>query len=610
MEVAFLAPLACTALDTALDASGGAMPVLATGSGQKLRKALARSFKPQGFSPAQPGFACHRPALKSWNACTPLQSSFTQPVLSRQFGSLVPFASLASADLSRPHWARPSSVPNPRSQESCSTGKATWLCDPSNLLLHENAASLEAALERVNSATGIQFATVILNDVSGAEDIARFKWFGVKLFNHWGVGSADFNNGVLLLHFKDAKRLEILTGTGMTSVLSDSWLLNMQVTHMVPLFKACNHGRGLEVGILAIEDHLRANAPECWRSGGRVGNCDGHDESNGAASFGGGRKFQLAPKSMQPIQDAHHGSCAHDETSMSKILSLLAVGLGFTGKLLDGTTEVELRRLETCVAELEGKPTFQSAGGTTHEWPYMAHPTHMDGLVDTSQTDSQHAFNLVKDILLQIDALGTKFGNSSLKLKLINKSSDPLSVHLQAGSLFVCEDLRGQPLLLQDPLQEVLAPGEERTLHLNTFCGDSGARVPQNVSMVLSPYSLSAEHLVTQPAVWRWAAKHQRLRSMTENQQTCSSAIDILEESFGMTSAEVHYLMHDVLRLVADGETQRRQELLNVKRDLASKRAEVQRSCERARETGSSRGGGGGGFGGGYSCGGGAGCSW
>lgn len=613
MDVVLLAPLACTVLDTALDASGGAMPVLATGSGKKLRQALARSFKSPGFSPAQPGFASQRPtSLTSLNGSAPMQRSFTQPQSARRFGSLVPSASLVSADLSRPHWAHPATIPNPRSKESCSAGKATWLSDPSNLLSHEESAFLQAALDHVNSATGVQFAAVILNDVRGSEDIARFKRFGIELFNRWGVGSAEFNNGLLLLHFKDARRLEIVTGNGVTSVLSDSWLLNMQITRMVPHFKSGDHGRGLEVGIRAIEDRLRAHPHDCWRSAGSSG--DSRDVSDDDASFGGGRSLLPVPQSTD---GTHSGGRPAKDFDISNILSKFALlGLGFAGILTDNYSEVELRRLEACAAELERRPCFQTVGGNIHEWPYIVPPSHMNGLVDTLKTDPQHAFNLAREGLLQIHTLGTKFGNRSLQLKLTNRSFDRFSVHLPPGSLFVCQDLQGQPLLLQDEVQEILAPGEERTLYLNTFCGDSGASVPHNVSMVLSPYCLLAEHRVTQSAVWRWAARYQHPRSMTENQQSCSSARDILEESFGMTSADVDHLTQDVVRLVADGEAQRRRDLIQVKQELQSKRAEVQRNRERARQSSSgcsgSRGSGGGysGFGGGSCSSGGAGCSW
>eukprot|EP00930_Biecheleria_cincta_P089527 TRINITY_DN78859_c0_g1_i1.p1 TRINITY_DN78859_c0_g1~~TRINITY_DN78859_c0_g1_i1.p1 ORF type:complete len:609 (+),score=90.62 TRINITY_DN78859_c0_g1_i1:135-1961(+) len=608
MEAVLLAPLACTVLDTALDASGGAMPILATGSGKKLRQALARSFKSPGFSPAQPGVASRRrSALNPVHESVRMQRSLNQAPFARQFGSLVPFASDVSADHSRPHWAQPTSIPNPRSKESCSTGRATWLSDTSDLLSYEESASLQAALERVNSATGVQFAVVILNDVRGAEDIARFKRFGRELFNHWGIGSAKFNNGLLLLHFRDARRLEIVMGTGISSVLSDSWLLNMQLTHMVPHFKSGDHWRGLKAGVLEIEDHLRRHAPDCWRS---AGSNDGRDGSDGAASFAGGRS--LLP--VQSTAGTHSGRHTKNDFDMSKIL--LPFGKLFVAGILMVNDTEDLRRLEARVADLESRPFFRDGGGNMHEWPYMVPPTHMDGLVDTSKTDPQHAFNLVTGGFLQMDALGTKFGNKSLQLKLTNRSSERFSVHLPPGSLFVCQDLQGQPLLLQDQMQEILAPGEERTLHLNTFCGDSGACVPRNVSMVMSPYSLSHDHLVTQSAVWRWAASYQHPQSMTEHQQRCSSATDILAESFGMSSADVDHLIQDVSRLVADGEAQHRRNLIQAKQELQSKRAEVQRRRENTCQSGSgssgSRGGGGAysGFGGGSSSGSGAGCSW
>ena len=60
---------------------------------------------------------------------------------------------------------------------------------------------------------GVQCAVVLLEDVSPSDGgLQRFRQFGTRLFNHWGVGSNQSNDGLLILFFREARRLEMITG--------------------------------------------------------------------------------------------------------------------------------------------------------------------------------------------------------------------------------------------------------------------------------------------------------------------------------------------------------------------------------------------------------------
>jgi len=598
MEVAVLAPLACAALDTALDASGGAMPVLACGSGRKLKTALTRSLKPSQFSPAKPALGRdHRIAPTSMNAGVHVQSSFQQAVFCRDFSRL---SDSHLSDITRPFSTQPSAVPNPRSSEACSMGMATWLCDPGSLLAPGNASSIEDMLDHVNASTGVEFAAVILNDLRGTSDSAHFRHFGVKLFNEWGVGSAAHNNGVVLLLFKDARRLEIVTGVGMSDALPDGWLLKMQMTHMAPLFKDGRHAEGILAGVHAIQERLTEQAPHHWRHG--------EVKAIEDASFGGGQGLPQVPA---PSSSA----------TLSTWLTWLprfVIAVGTWSFLTAEGKHKQIQQLKERIKQLEEgncRSEFDDAKGNTVDWPYATAPSRMAGLAYSQDHHAHHAFNLEKKGQLNVEALGNGFGKNSLELKLRNQLDTPMEVYLPAGSLFVPRtDRRKQPLLLQAPLRVTLQPGEEHHLQLSTFCGDSGASVPGNTDLVLAPYKLSQEHLGDQLAVWRWSAKHQR----PSTEMPCSGASDILQESFGIITEDLEELRSELLRLIAEGEAHRRQkreaELSETRRELARQVQELELARARARESsrhgGGSSGGGSRSFGGGCSSGGGAGRSW
>mmetsp|Transcript_98036 Transcript_98036/g.238535 ORF Transcript_98036/g.238535 Transcript_98036/m.238535 type:complete len:590 (-) Transcript_98036:225-1994(-) len=589
MEVAVLAPLACAALDTALDASGGAMPVLACGSGRKLKTALTRSLKPSQFSPAKPALGRdHRIAPTSMNAGVHVQSSFQQAVFCRDFSRL---SDSHLSDITRPFSTQPSAVPNPRSSEACSMGMATWLCDPGSLLAPGNASSIEDMLDHVNASTGVEFAAVILNDLRGTSDSAHFRHFGVKLFNEWGVGSAAHNNGVVLLLFKDARRLEIVTGVGMSDALPDGWLLKMQMTHMAPLFKDGRHAEGILAGVHAIQERLAEHAPHSWRQSEVNAIEDG--------SFGGGKgRPQVPSPSSSATSSALWPWC------------VLAAALGWS---ILPSEDQQVQQLKDRIKQLEedsGRREFHDAKGNTLPWPYATAPGRMAGLAYIQDQYEHYAFNLAEKGQLSVEALGNGFGRNSLELKLRNHLDKPIEVYLPAGSFFVPRnDCRKQPLLLQAPVRATLLPGEEHPLQLSTFCGDSGASVPGNTDLVLAPYKLSQEHLGDQLAVWRWSAKHQR----PSTEMPCSGASDILQESFGISPEDLEEVRSELTCLITEGEAHRKQkmeeELSEARLVLARRELEL----ARARAAQTSRHGAGGGsrsFGGGCSSGGGAGCSW
>ena len=57
---------------------------------------------------------------------------------------------------------------------------------------------------------------------------------------------------MLLVLFRGGRRVEVVTGAAVVGALPDVWLRNMQVSAMVPHFKAGDYGAGVEAGVKAI----------------------------------------------------------------------------------------------------------------------------------------------------------------------------------------------------------------------------------------------------------------------------------------------------------------------------------------------------------------------
>jgi len=583
------------------------MGVLACGSGRKLKSAVHRALTyPQG--PAVPS----APFAQQWKIRSGVQTagSTWQPLGLQQRRSFSDSRHIHTSLVRGPGLARPSYdgwsvVPNPRSPAACAAGEASWISDPANLLPSQEKERLQRMLHEIYMNTGSQCALVALEGLCGWDgDLSRFRHFATNLFNHWGVGSALHNNGVLIVLFRENRRLEIVTGTGMASALPDSWLLAMQHRCMVPHFRAGDHAAGLIAGAREIQSQLSLSAPDHWRSSPTPA-LEGPMADPSllpASDFSGGKAL------VSPMSQAHSGS--YQPFSQIDKAAMWQAAISLLCMLLWDDDE---RRLQKRLDGLLAEPVFNDAVGAELPWPYAVAPANMPGLRDVCDPDQdsqegEHAFLLTANSALELQCRAAGFGKRGLELSLFNPGSSSLTVELPAGSLFVAHGARSrtQPLITQEALTVQLAPGEQRILAIDVYCGDSHGSVPR-CDMTLSQYVLEREHLGSQHSVWRWSAGFQP----TSGGAALPAGEDFqtLEESFGMSRAEARSLLDELDAVARRSDAARQQEVLDVRSQLSAAR----RRKEAARSRGSSGGsssGGGGGFGGGRSSGGGAGVSW
>jgi uncharacterized protein len=138
-------------------------------------------------------------------------------------------------------------VPNPRARNK-------WISDEAQIIPAESEARLEAHLEHIHRQTRAEIAIVTVADVSGTP-----KQFATALFNHWGVGSKERDDGVLFVMVMDERRLEVEVGYGLEDTLPDGWLGSMQTSSMVPRFKQSDFAGGLEIGVIEVGKRLGAS---------------------------------------------------------------------------------------------------------------------------------------------------------------------------------------------------------------------------------------------------------------------------------------------------------------------------------------------------------------
>ncbi len=132
-------------------------------------------------------------------------------------------------------------------------GGGTWVVDLPNVMTAQDRQFINQQMTALEADLGVEVAIVIVDSVRAPTP----KEFATALFNHWGIGKAGIDNGLLVLLVMSERRLEMETGYGMEAILPDGWLKNMQEELMVPEFRRGDFGAGLVAGLGAVDQRLR-----------------------------------------------------------------------------------------------------------------------------------------------------------------------------------------------------------------------------------------------------------------------------------------------------------------------------------------------------------------
>jgi uncharacterized protein len=154
-------------------------------------------------------------------------------------------------------------VPNPR------VADGGFVTDPEGLLGSARGV-IDARLRALEQRSGAEIALVILPSIGDAVP----KQFATALFEAWGIGKKQVDNGVLILHVLDQRRVEIETGYGVEGALPDvkcHWLIDEVV---VPAFKRAQFATGhdaLTRGLVYGLEHPEAGRDELLQSAALTG---------------------------------------------------------------------------------------------------------------------------------------------------------------------------------------------------------------------------------------------------------------------------------------------------------------------------------------------------
>lgn len=128
---------------------------------------------------------------------------------------------------------------------------STTVNDFANLLNAADKAALSAQLDKLKQETGVEMAVLTLDTQSDYAPDLTLEQFATGLFNNWGIGDAQRNDGVLVLILRTDRAIRIELG----AAYAREWdRIAQQVVddHFLVAFAAGKYPQGIKEGSAAV----------------------------------------------------------------------------------------------------------------------------------------------------------------------------------------------------------------------------------------------------------------------------------------------------------------------------------------------------------------------
>jgi len=128
---------------------------------------------------------------------------------------------------------------------------STTVNDFADLLTAEQEDRVKAALAGVRQARGVEMTVVTIERRSDYGDWPGIEPFATALFNKWGIGDRDRNDGIMVLVARSDREMRIELGAGYPPSF-DHRMKTVIDTVFIPWFRDGNYGEGIAAGVTEV----------------------------------------------------------------------------------------------------------------------------------------------------------------------------------------------------------------------------------------------------------------------------------------------------------------------------------------------------------------------
>ncbi len=132
--------------------------------------------------------------------------------------------------------------------------RSRYVSNPSGVLSDAAVRSLDAEIGSLWTDTSVELAVVAVDRVDASMTPEEF---ATKLFEKWGIGKKDKDNGILVLLSRDDQAAIIRTGYGVEGALPDIIAGRIIRNVMFPLYREGRYDEGTAAGVSSIAEIIR-----------------------------------------------------------------------------------------------------------------------------------------------------------------------------------------------------------------------------------------------------------------------------------------------------------------------------------------------------------------
>ncbi len=132
-----------------------------------------------------------------------------------------------------------------------------FVSDFAGIIDPADRAALESRLETLFIQTGAEMAVVTVVSLDGD----TIEGYAVRLFEDWGIGQAEADNGVLFITALSDQMVRIEVGYGLEPIITDGRAGRILDNDVLPHFREGDYSVGIMAGAAAIEELIRTGAP-------------------------------------------------------------------------------------------------------------------------------------------------------------------------------------------------------------------------------------------------------------------------------------------------------------------------------------------------------------
>jgi len=160
--------------------------------------------------------------------------------------------------LALPSWGQEKTIP---------AYDSIYVNDFASIIDADTEARIVERLTEYRSTTGVELTVLTITSRESYSDLPSIESFAKELFNTWGIGDAERNDGVLLLVARDDREMRIQLGAAYGPVY-DGRMQRVIDSIILPEFREDKYAIGIENGVDGIIERLNAEwideEPASW----------------------------------------------------------------------------------------------------------------------------------------------------------------------------------------------------------------------------------------------------------------------------------------------------------------------------------------------------------